>query len=165
MRSEKGMTLLTTGVLVIVIAALVFAVVYYIRIEYAKQNLETLKTDMLLVQAKVKIISGEYTLNKKVEELKGSKIADMKETEGIKQFLEKGIIDIEEKGKLYYVFNKEDLNELELNKLELEENTYYIVEYTTNGVYYTKGISYTDGNTYYEIKDIEALEKENVKVE
>lgn len=165
MKSEKGMTLLTTSVLVVVIAALVFAVVYYIRIAYAKENLENLKTDMLLVQAKVKKIAGDYTLSKKTENLKGTKISDMKDDEIIKQFLEKKIIDIKEKGKIYYVLSQENLSELDLNKMKLEENTYYIVEYTTNEVYYTKGISYTDGNTYYKISDIENLELEETPQE
>ena len=46
MKSEKGMTLITTAVLVVVIAALVSAVIYYARIAIAKEELESLKTDM-----------------------------------------------------------------------------------------------------------------------
>lgn len=163
MKSEKGMTLITTAVLVIVIAALVFAVVYYARIELAKQNLENIKTDMLLVQAKVKGVASNYTLDKKEEDFKGTKIAEMKEQESIKKFLEATKIDIEEKDKKYYALNEQNLAELNLNKLKLEENEYYIVEYTSNEVYYTKGITYTDGNTYYNITDIEELTVDNMK--
>ncbi len=159
MKSEKAMTLITTAILVVVITALVFAVVYYARMQYAKECLEDIKTDMLLVQAKVKTIQGEYTLEKKNEEiLKGTKLLDMQENETIKQFIEKENIDINEKDKKYYVLNKENLEELGLEKVALEENTYYIVEYTTNEVYYTKGFTYSDGNTYYELKQIENLE-------
>lgn len=163
MKNEKGMTLITTAVLVIVIASLVFAVTYYIRIAYAKEELESLKTDMLLVQAKVKKINGEYTLQKKEEVLKGTKIEDMKEETAIKQFLEKELININEKGKKYYVLDQKQLEELELDKVKLEKDSYYIVEYTTNSVYYTQGVSYTDGNTYYEINEIENLAVEEVK--
>ena len=159
MKSEKAMTLITTAILVVVITALVFAVVYYARMQYAKECLEDIKTDMLLVQAKVKTIQGEYTLEKKNEEiLKGTKLLDMQENETIKQFIEKENIDINEKDKKSYVLNKENLEELGLEKVALEENTYYIVEYTTNEVYYTKGFTYSDGNTYYELKQIENLE-------
>ena len=163
MKSEKGMTLITTAVLVIVIAALVFAVVYYARIELAKQNLENIKTDMLLVQAKVKGVASNYTLDKKEEDFKGTKIAEMQEQESIKKFLEATKIDIEEKDKKYYVLNEQNLIELNLNKVKLEENEYYIVEYTSNEVYYTKGVTYTDGNTYYNITDIEELTVDNMK--
>ena len=158
MKSEKAMTLITTAILVVVITALVFAVVYYARMQYAKEYLEDIKTDMLLVQAKVKTIQGEYTLEKKKEEvLKGTKIADMQENEAIKQFLENENIDISQKDKKYYVLSEKDLEELDLKQVTLEENTYYIVEYTTNEVYYTKGFTYSDGNTYYELTEIENL--------
>ena len=156
MKSEKGMTLLTTAVLVLVIAVLVFAVVYYARIQLAKESLEDLKTDMLLIQAKVKTIDGEYTLNKKEETLKGTKIADMQEDSSIKEFLEKNVIDLQEEEKKYFVLNQENLNEMDL-KITLEENSYYIVEYTTKEVYTSKGFTYSDGNTYYKLTDIENL--------
>lgn len=163
MKSEKGMTLITTAVLVVVIAALVFAVVYYARIAIAKEGLESLKTDMLLVQAKVKKIAGEYTLEQKDELLKGTKIEDMAENETIQNFLEKEIINTEEENKKYYVLDKQNLEELELEKVKLEENSYYIVDYTSNEVYYTKGVEYADGNTYYDMKEIENLETSEVE--
>lgn len=163
MKNEKGMTLITTAVLVVVIAALVFAVVYYARIAIAKEGLESLKTDMLLVQAKVKKIAGEYTLEQKEELLKGTKIEDMAENETIQNFLEKEIINTEEENKKYYVLDKQNLEELELEKVKLEENSYYIVDYTSNEVYYTKGVEYADGNTYYDMKEIENLETSEVE--
>ncbi len=162
MKNEKGMTLVTTVILVVVIAALVFAIVYYARMQYAKERLEDIKTDLLLVQAKVKNIQGEYTLEKNKEAvLEGTKLADMKEDEVIKKFLEQENLDLEAKDKKYYVLNKENLEKLDLGKVELEENTYYIVEYNTNDVYYTKGFTYSDGKTYYELKEIENLESDN----
>lgn len=163
MKSEKGMTLITTAVLVVVIAALVSAVIYYARIAIAKEELESLKTDMLLVQAKVKKITGEYTLEQKEELLKGTKIDEMAENATIQNFLEKEIIDIEEENKKYYVLDKQNLEELDLQKVKLKEDSYYIVEYTSNEVYYTKGVEYADGNTYYDIKEIENLEASEVE--
>lgn len=157
MKSEKGMTLITTAVLIVVITALVFAVVYYARIAYAKTTLEDLKTNLLLVQAKVKNIAGQYTLEKKDEVLKGTKIAEMKEQESIKQVIEKEKINIEEKGKKYYVLNQENLAEMDLENIALEENEYYVVEYTTYEIYTTKGFIYSDGKTYNKITDIEKL--------
>lgn len=159
MKSEKGMTLVTTAILVVVITALVFAIVYYARMQYAKERLEDIKTDLLLVQAKVKTIQENYTLEKEKEDvLKGTKLADMQDDKKIEQFLEQENIDVSEKNKKYYVLNKEDLEELDLKKVELDENSYYIVEYTTNEVYYTKGFTYSDGNTYYTLTEIENLE-------
>lgn len=158
MKSEKGMTFLSTAILVFVIALLVFGVIYFVRIQAEKEKAEDIKTDMLLVQAKVKTISSEYILEKKDEILKGTKLSDMEENETIKTFLAKELFDPKEKDTKYYVLNQENLNELNLNQVTLKENTYYIVEYTKNKVYYTDGFVFEDGNTYYEIKEIENLE-------
>ena len=160
MKNENGLSFIATIFLVIVIAMLVFGVVYFVRIQYAKESLEDLKTDMLLVQAKVKTISSEYILEEKEDILKGTKLSEMKENNTIKKFLEKELFDAEEKNKKYYVWNQETLQDQELSQITLEEGAYYIVEYTENEVYYTKGFTYSDGNTYYEISDIEKLEAE-----
>ena len=159
-KAKSGLTFIATIFLVIVIAVLVFGVVYFVRIQYAKESLEDLKTDMLLVQAKVKTISGEYILEEKEEVLKGTKLSEMKENETIQNFIEKDLFDEEEKNKQYYVWDQTTLQEQDLTQINLEEGAYYIVEYTNNEVYYTKGFIYADGNTYYEISEIEKLEAE-----
>ena len=82
----------------------------------------------------------------------------MKDNTIIQKFLEKELFDPDKKGKKYYVWDQNILQEQELNQVTLEEGAYYIVEYTENEVYYTKGFTYADGNTYYEISDIEQLE-------
>ena len=157
---KNGLSFIATIFLVLVIAVLVFGVVYFVRIQYAKETLEDLKTDMLLVQAKVKTISSEYILEEKSEVLKGTKLSEMKENATIQQFLEKELFDPDKKGKKYYVWDQNTLQEQELSQVTLEEGSYYIVEYTDNEVYYTKGFTYADGKTYYEISDIEKLETE-----
>ena len=161
MKNQKGLGLIGTIFLVIIIAIVVFAVVYFIRLQTEKEALEDLKIDMLLVQAKVKTIAGDYTLeDEDTKVLQGTKLSEMEDQEEIKEFLEKELFDPEEKGKQYYVLNQEDLNNLELTQVQLEEGTFYIVEYTQAQVYITKGFEYVDGNTYYEIKEIENLEVE-----
>ena len=153
MKNQNGLSFIATIFLVLVIAVLVFGVVYFVRIQYAKETLEDLKTDMLLVQAKVKTISSEYILEEKDEVLKGTKLSEMKDNTIIQKFLEKELFDPDKKGKKYYVWDQNILQEQELNQVTLEEGAYYIVEYTENEVYYTKGFTYADGNTYYEISD------------
>ena len=103
MKNQKGLTLPGTIVLVLLIAFIVFGVIYFIRIQTAKEGLEDLKTDLLLVQAKVRKISADYTLEKNEEVLVGTKLTDMQEDETIKEFLNNNSIDINEKNKKYYV--------------------------------------------------------------
>lgn len=165
MKSEKGLTLISTAIMVVVIAALTFGVVYYTRLQVEKEKNEDIKTDMLLVEAKVQKLSGDYILEKKEDILVGTKLADMEEEPIIKEFLEKEIFDKGEKGAKYYVLNQENINELQLENVELEKDSYYIVDYTSSKVYYTKGYSDEEGEVYYMVeKETEKQSKEK-KVE
>ena len=160
MKEEKGLTYIGMVFLIILIAILVFGAIYFFRIEQWKADLENVKTDMLLIQAKVKNVSNEQTLEKKENVLIGTKISDMEDNNTIKEFLEKDIIDIESKKNNYYVLNQEDLGELEIDQVQLEDNNLCIVDYKTNEVIYTSGFLHTDGNTYYKLSDIEKLSYE-----
>lgn len=160
MKEEKGLTYIGMVFLIILIAILVFGAIYFFRIEQWKANLENVKTDMLLIQAKVKNVSNEQTLEKKENVLIGTKISDMEDNDTIKEFLEKDIIDIKSKKNNYYVLDQEDLGELEIDQVQLEDNNLCIVDYKTNEVIYTSGFLYTDGNTYYKLSDIEKLSYE-----
>ena len=159
MKSQKGLTLAGTIFFVLIIAFIVFGVVYYVRMQTAKEELEDMKTDMLLVQAKVKKISSDYILESKDEVLIGTKLAEVKDEPAIQEFLNQNSIDAEEKGKKYYVINQQNLDEIGLSQVKLEENAYYIVEYTDGAVYYTKGYELA-GNNYYDINNIEELKLE-----
>ena len=155
MRSENGLSFIGTIILVIIIAVITFGVVYFVRIQADKEQEEDIKTNMLLVQAKVKKLSGEYILEEKEEVLDGTKLSEMQEEQPIKDFLEKELFDIDEKDKKYYVLNQQNLNDMGLNNVVLEENAYYIVEYTSSEVYYTKGYLDENGNLHYSVSDTE----------
>lgn len=159
MKSQKGLTLLSTIILVAIIVLVVFGVIYYVRLQTTKEELENIKTDLLLVQAKVKKISSDYILEKSDDVLVGTKISEIQEETVIKEFLENNLINIEEKEKKYYALNQQNLEELGLTQVKLEENAYYIVEYTEGEVYYTKGYE-LKGSNYYDINNIEELKLE-----
>lgn len=165
MKSEKGLTLISTAVLVVVIAALTFGVVYFARLQLDKGKNEDIKTDMLLVEARVQKLAGEYILEKKEDILVGTKLADMEEDAIVKEFLEKEIFDKEEKGAKYYVLNQENLTELKLENVELEKDSYYIVDYASSKVYYTKGYSDDEGEVYYSVEKETEKQTSREKVE
>ena len=155
MRSENGLSFIGTIILVIIIAVITFGVVYFVRIQADKEQAEDIKTNMLLVQAKVKKLSGDYILEEKEEVLVGTKLSEMQEEQPIKDFLEKELFDIDEKDKKYYVLNQQNLNDMGLNNVVLEENAYYIVDYTSSEVYYTNGYLDENGNLHYSVSDTE----------
>lgn len=153
-KTEKGLTFISTIILVIIIIAIVCLAVFFTKGEVTKEKAEDIKTDMLRVEAKIQKISGIYTLEKKEELLIGTKLSDVQEEQPIKEFLEKELFSPEEKNKKYYVLNQENLNELELGNVVLEENSYYIVEYTSSQVYYTKGYYDENGDIHYQSKEV-----------
>lgn len=159
MKDQKGLTFVGTIFLVLLIAFITFTVVYFVRLQTQKEDLENMKTDLLLVEAKVKKISSDYILKKKDEVLIGTKLSDIKDEQIIQEFLQYNSINIDEKGKKYYALNKQNLEELGLTQVELAENSYYIVEYTESKVYYTQGYE-LEGNNYYDIDNIEELKIE-----
>lgn len=161
MKSEKGLTFLSTAILVVVIAALTFGIVYLVRLQLDKGKNEDIKTDILLVEAKVQKLAGEYILKKKEEILVGTKLTDMEDEPVIKEFLEKEIFDKEEKGAKYYVLDQDNIKELNLENVELEKDSYYIVDYTSVKVYYTKGYSDEGGEVYYTVEKDKVWKKKS----
>ena len=153
MKSENGLSFIGTIILVIIIAVITFGVVYFVRIQADKEKAEDIKTNMLLVQAKVKKISGDYILEEKDEVLVGTKLSEMQEEQPIKDFLSKELFDADEKDKKYYVLNQQNLNDMGLNNVVLEENAYYIVDYTSSEVYYTNGYLDETGNLHYSVSE------------
>ena len=158
LKKEDGLTYIAMIFIIVLIALIVFAVIYFARMQISKENLETLKTNLLLIQGKVELVSQHVDMKEKDAKLTGTKLADMKEDEVIKAFLEKQIIDSESKDSDFFFFLEQDLKDLELSNIQMESGMYYIVDYKTNDIITTKGYTATDGQTYYKLTDIEKLE-------
>ena len=131
-KKEEGLTYIAMIFIIIFIALIVFGAIYFVRMQISKEALETLKTNLLLIQGKT--------------------------DEVIKAFLEKQIIDSESKDSDFYVLTQQDLRDLELENIKEESGMYYIVDYKNNDIITTKGYTAIDGQTYYKLTDIEKLE-------
>ena len=160
MKSEKGLTFIAMIFIVILIALLVFGVVYFTRIQVSNEKLETLKTNMLLIQAKTNVIAQDVEMKVENATLKGMKLADMKEDEIIKSFLEKGVIDENSEDSDFYVLKDQDIKDLGLENVEIEDGSYYIVDYKKNDIITTNGFEASDKNMYYKLSELENLNNE-----
>ena len=156
MKKENGLTHMTTIFLVIIILVLILVAVRFVELQYKNEESETIKTNMLAIQGKAKIIAEEEKALKK--ELAGIKISDKKEEENIKKLLEQQNITIDENSK-YYVLDKENLKEIGLGNIELESDQYYIVNYDNLEILYTKGVQIGD-NILYKLSDFNKLNEE-----
>lgn len=161
MKDEKGLTYIATVILIIIITALVIGVMYYIKQQYINEESETIKTNMLAIQGKAKIVAEEEKALKK--ELIGTKVLTEQQEQKVKDFLKSQNIEIEENSK-YYILKSEDLTTMGLGNINIEPNEYYIVNYNNMEVLYTKGVKIGD-NRYYKLSDFNNLsdEKEIVK--
>ena len=161
MKKENGLTHMTTIFLVIIILVLILVAVRFVELQYKNEESETIKTNMLAIQGKAKIIAEEEKALKK--ELAGIKISDKKEEENIKKLLEQQNITIDENSK-YYVLDKENLNAIGLGNIELELDQYYIVNYDNLEILYTKRVQIGD-TVLYKLSDFNKLNEEKEFVE
>ena len=163
-KKEEGLTYIAMIFIIIFIALIVFGAIYFVRMQISKEALETLKTNLLLIQGKTELVSQHVDMKEKDAKLTGTKLTDMKEDEVIKAFLEKQIIDSESKDSDFYVLTQQDLRDLELENIKEESGMYYIVDYKNNDIITTKGYTAIDGQTYYKLTDIEKLENDLIGI-
>lgn len=104
---------------------------------------EDIKTEMLQVQAKSKIILERYHVDNN-NALKGEKVEDTSLEEKF------GIDNIQN----YYKWTKDVLIEVGLNNIILEDNEYYLINYDLEEVIYSNGYKTEDGNIFYKLSDI-----------
>ena len=115
MKRENGMAHITLVIWIIVIIIIGYLGINFILKETGKGKVENLKTDMLLVQAKIKVIEQENEMNKEENPLKGLKVSENLEDENVKSLIENKVINIEDENfDKYYIINSETLNELKL---------------------------------------------------
>lgn len=119
----------------------------------SKADIQDINTEMLVIQAKAKVIAEQAIVDDDDDLLRGTKITDT-DYETIEKIKEEGVIsEDEENYDSYYVWNQELLNELNIN-VKLPENHYYIVNYETNEVISTKGYkAIKDDKVYYKLSE------------
>lgn len=152
MKSNKGMGYIQVIIIIAFIAMLVASSIYYVRMKLNEEYIETIKTNMLLIEWRVR----EYKDKKKAEGEEityiGTKVSDVLEDPLIIPILEKNVISSDEYDN-YYVLKDSDLEALSL-EITNEENSYYIIDYETLDIIITKGCSYKDDQTLYRLSDI-----------
>ena len=147
---------------IIIIIVVIVGIIYFALEGLLKEKMETYETDMLLIQGKVKVLSQEAIIQKNEEVLKGKKLEDNIEEEKIKELLEKQVISQEESNfSKYYIIEKETLEEIGLQNINLKKG-FYIVNYNTDEIIYSEGVKIGE-NTYYKLSELK-LQKENANL-
>ena len=165
MKDNKAMGYIPAIIIIIIVAFLVAGSVYFVRVKYNEARIETLKTNMLLIQWKAREYVNKKKANKEEIEYIGTKVSDMKEDVVISNVLSKNIISEEEYDK-YYVLSDENLEAL-TSEISNEAGEYYIINYDTYEIIFTKGCTHVEGETLYKLSDIQRgkLEEKEEKSE
>ena len=137
---KKGFLNLKLIVIVLVVIIIGIVAFFYLKNSFKYQSLQTLSTEMLQIQAKIKIINERNKVNN-TEEYIGE--------EATEEEIQKINIENSEKVKILTLDN---LKELELT--EIQEDKKFIVNYENEEVYYIDGYEKDDGNIIYSLTDI-----------
>lgn len=147
-RSQKGITIVSL-VITIIILLIIGGTTVYIGTSVIKQaTLQTVNTNMMLIQAKTKTIAEQAKFNNNQDNYKGTVLSEVSGNKKIDELLEVGVIDDASK---FYLLSKDDLVSMGLEKIDIEDG--YIVNYETEEVIYVRGYE-NDGITYHKLTDM-----------
>lgn len=152
MKRNKGMGMVKLIIMILFIILIVVSSVYFIKKEYHEAQIETMQTDMLQVQWKIKDYMDKQTVKGEEKKYLGTKLSEMKDELILKEFLNNNIISENEYEK-YYVLKDEDLTTVGL-EITNYLDSYFIINYETYEVIVSKGCEYSKGEVLYKLSDI-----------
>ena len=129
--------------LILIVLVIVIGAVFYIKNNLHEQELQSLSTTMLQIQAKAKVINERNKVNNTSDYI-GKEIPE----EDLKK------LNIEDNGKIR-ILSKEDLEELEVTEIKQEKD--FVINYETEEVYYLEGYQTKDNKMVYSLTDINNL--------
>lgn len=137
----KGITLVSLVITIIVILILAGTLFYSGNSIIKSANLQTISTNLLLIQAKAKTLSEKANFENDASQLLGSTPNN--------EILEK--LDLVNSDKIR-ILSQNDLNSMGLQKII--GNNKYIVNYEDDEIYYVDGYKDSKGNIYYKLSEI-----------
>lgn len=117
-----------------------------------QKKCDDIKADLLLIQAKVKVIKGKSEVSGNKDNYLGTKISEI-ENNDLKDFMKYIKIKDEDFDK-YFALNKEDFEAMAIaDELKNIEDNVFVVNYDNSEVIYKKGVN-IDGEIKYKISEI-----------
>lgn len=146
--NQKGITIVSLVITIIILLIIGGATVYIGTSVIKQATLQTVNTNMMLIQAKTKTIAEQAKFNNNQDNYKGTVLSEVSGNKKIDEMINVGIIDDASK---FYLLSKDDLISMGLEKIDIEDG--YIVNYETEEVIYVKGYE-NDGITYHKLTDM-----------
>ena len=111
---------------------------------------DDIKTDMLMIEGKIKSIKAESEISNNQEKYVGTKVSEANDTE-VNNVMQQLQIN-QESLQNYYILNKECFEKMGLAD-SIKDDDEYIVNYTNSDVIYVKGIK-LNNEIKYKLSDI-----------
>lgn len=164
MKQKNGIGFVKLIIGIIVIVIVVILAISYAKKEIDKEMVKNVQADLLLVQAKIELVKGNYSMDKENNPLKGYQLTQLPEDISIQDFYDKNIITQDEYER-YYLLTSEALEQCGLGELVGNYDGYFIVNYDDYEVIYTKGYENTNGLWCYKLSELnKANEPENQQI-
>lgn len=134
LKNEKGITIIALIITIIIMLILVGVTVKVGTKEISKAKLEDIKTEMISIKTRAKIVKDKYDF-KDVDNLVGTKLLEATD------YNTEAIIIPNESKENCYIWTQEDLNSQELSSIKVDEDKFYVVYYGDDiEIYYSKGV-------------------------
>ena len=159
MKSRKSLlaTYIKIIIVILLIAAGIYAVYRLAHKSYNEAEFETIKTDMLYIQVQTETVAQKVEIEEKGAKYIGTKIDDKLEDEKVQNLINNNIINVESKKSNLYCLDNSNLEELGLSNIKVD--SFYIVDYKQNEVIYVDGIQNSNGETVYKLSDMNKKEE------
>lgn len=162
-KNNKGITLIALTITIIILLILASITIYSGKESIKKAQLESLKTNMLLIKAKAKEYVEQASFKNGVNKSEISEEAknELKGKEANASDYSKQNITING-GEILYKLTSDNLKEMGLKDVKLGSNEEYLVKYNikdvTVEVYNTSGYE-NNGTTVYSLSELEKIKK------
>ena len=154
LKNNKGVTVISLIIVVIILVLLASITVYEANGLIAMTKKQSIATNLLLIQAKVRIINEQVVFEKdetkKQELLVGTKLSEDAQT--LNSLKEKQVIPSDDTGEKYYRLSQNDLNNMGLEAIDASDG--YVVNYETEEIIYIYGVQNEDGVYLYKLSEL-----------
>ena len=149
MKKEKGITLVSLIIAIVVMLILAAVSIHYGTQLIDESKKEDIKTSMLLIKSKTKIIKEKKDFGD-VEELTGISLESNTEYT-VSEELQNKLNAVENSS--LYILNSEHLSSMGITE-ETTSEEFFIVDYNNNEIYYSLGYKEGD-NTLYSLSELD----------
>ena len=147
LKNQKGITIVALIITIVLMIILVSVSVRFGTEAIDKSKQEDIKSNMLLIQGKSKIIKDKNTYDAENSSLVGTPIS------AASGYTISSELQSRINSEKSYIFTQEDLDNNGLGNIKTSNTEFYVVDYDTCEVYYSLGI-----NGRYSLTDIQAEE-------